>query len=215
MLLHILGIALLSIVGVGAYQLLKHPYKGLQRLLTVNDLGRLEGTLPNLNRVIVIADHVEDPQDELRDAVKANFQRGVQYLFLVSKSKAPKEVRGFFRIFEVLAGVITDNLGDHALRADQLVKIQSLPYDWPTFPYIFYELDTKSESRFLAIRGNQLKEGIAEFYTPVEPAYAHMIAAAVLSGAPEPIPTDESKFKQSDVLPIDKSQKKEARAVIN
>ena len=94
-------------IGVVAYSVLRLPRNGLVGPFDVRVLGRIEGSLPDLKRVIVIADQIEDPEDELRRAVKHNFQKGVHYLFLISKSRAPQELDRYVKIFMTLAEIIT------------------------------------------------------------------------------------------------------------
>ncbi|WP_133054649.1 hypothetical protein, partial [Niastella populi] len=47
--------------------------------LTEKTLGRLEGRIRNLRQVIVVADKIEDPQNDLREAMKKNFGNNVKY----------------------------------------------------------------------------------------------------------------------------------------
>src|ERR1700688_1022405 len=192
----LLGVIALGLLAV-AYRLLRYPYKGLSSVFDTHALGRLERSLPFLKRVIVIATKVEDPQNELRKAVKANFNRGVRYLFLISKSTARDALNGYYQIFQTLA-----RIEGKSAEANHLVDIQELPYDWLDYPYVFYELrepDT-NESSFVAFRGNQQLEGIADLYSPVTPRYAHTIASAVLSGAPQPIAVRSDQFKEAGKL---------------
>lgn len=57
-------------IAVVCYQILHLPKHGLRGPFGVSVLGRIEGSLPGLRRVIVVADRIEDPQDELRKAVQ-------------------------------------------------------------------------------------------------------------------------------------------------
>ncbi len=209
----LIGIVLVIGTAVLGYRLVAHPYIGLKNLLTVDDLGRLEATLPSLVRVIVIADHVEDPQDELRAAVEANFRRGVQYLFLVARSKAVKESNRYYRIFKTLAEIAADEAGIPG--TIPLVDIQALPSEWPRPPFIFYEIRENGATRFIAVRGNQLREGIADFYTLINPDYAHMIATSVLSVAPQPISISQEQFSKSNVIPEEVSALTQQQGYLN
>jgi hypothetical protein len=166
----IFGYILVSIAVIGIcfadYYLLRFPERVLPGRLSVHDLGRIESTIANLSRVIVIADRVEPPVDELRRAVEKNLANGVDYLFLISKSRGQKELDGYYGIFKTLCSVVTsrcqkvDNVGT--------VDIQELPYDWQDYPYVFYESkDPAGSISYVAVRGNQAKEGIAEFYAVV------------------------------------------------
>jgi hypothetical protein len=199
------GFIFLAIVAVGisvaGYYLLYFPERGLPGRLSVHDIGRIEGTLPGLLRVIVIADQVEDPTNELRKAVEKNLANGVHYLFLVSKSRGQTELDGYYLIFKTIKVIITKRLQ----RTDGIgtVDIQELPYDWPDYPYVFYETEDQAGSiSFVAFRGNQPKEGIAEFYSQVDAHYAYTIARAVLSEAPQPIQVTADQFADgSNVVP--------------
>jgi hypothetical protein len=168
----------------------------------VKALGLVEGNLDSLSQVIVVADHVEAPSDELQRAVEKNFSRGVQYQFLVSQSKAEEALVGYYRIFETLATIVSERSGK-IVNARNLVTIQQLPYDWVEIPYVFYRIspsDRLDDVRYVAVRGNQRREGIAEFYTYLDPEYAHMIARAILSDAPSPIIVKREEFKGNNVV---------------
>lgn len=192
-----------SIAAIGicfaGYYLLYFPERGLPGRLSVHDLGRIESTVPNLSRVIVIADHVEDPVDELRRAVEKNLANGVDYLFLISKSKGQKELDGYYRIFATLPSIVTTR----CQKADEVgkVDIQELPYDWQDYPYVFYESkDSAGSTSFGAVRGNEPREGIAEFYSVVDARYAYTIGRAVLSEAPRAIQVTADQFPDSSQL---------------
>jgi hypothetical protein len=187
--------AAVGIVLIG-YRLLKFPHEGLPNLFSYHKLGSIEGNLPDLQRVIVVAHSIEDPQNELREAVKKNFSKGIRYLFLVSKSTAQDELQGYYKIFRTLAEIVTKS-------GPNLVDIQELPYDWPSFPYVLYETRPadSSEPNFLVFRGSQKKEGIADYYSPVDSGPAYIIARAVLSDSPHPITVRSDQFEQaSNVL---------------
>jgi hypothetical protein len=160
----------------GQYAKVPHP-------ISDHQLGEIEAALPGLTEVVIVADHIEDPQNALRKAVKANFQRDVHYLFLVSKRNAATEVTGYFGVFEAIAQAII-TLGGKSIRVSDLVTIQQLEYDWLDYPYVFYRM---SNSTTIAYRGNQVMEGIADKYVSLEPRLAHTIAQAVLNTAPSPI----------------------------
>jgi hypothetical protein len=153
---------------------------------TVESLAHLEAEIQDLRRVVVICDHVEPPEHRLAGAVEANFGRGVKYLFLVSQSRAKHELNGYFKIFQALAEIhLARSSTDSKL--NDLVEIQQLPYDWDDFPYVFYQTEQTSGLRTVAFRGDQLREGIAENYSRVDPRYAHTIARSVLADSPRPI----------------------------
>ncbi len=171
--------------------------------LTVDHIGEIEKGLANLIRVIVIADHVERPTDKLSDAVEHNFSRGVKYLFLVSGSHARREVDGYYQIFEALAKIVISRSGTRQSVRD-LVDIHQLPYDWNDYPYLFYQVQDRSEKpealRTIAFRGEELREGIAKTYVRVEPTAAHTIAKSVLAEAPRPlqVPVELGQFEAAE-----------------
>lgn len=209
-LVHIAGSLLLIAVVMTSYFLVWYPERGLKNVLSVKRLGILEGTFDKLSQVIVIADHVNAPSDELQRAVEQNLSRGVKYLFLVSHSKAEEELAGYYKIFDALSVIVNQRSGN-STNAHDLVTIQKLPYDWVEVPHIFYQLlatDRCDGVRYVAVRGNQLHEGIADFYTYIEPAYAHMIARAILSDAPSPITVRREEFVGSNVVDFKEAQKK-------
>jgi len=75
-----------------------------------------------------------------------------------------------------------------------LVEIKRLPYDWPDYPYIFYQCwtdESPEKKTTVAFRGNQQREGIADSYEPVPARSAASIARAVLGGAPVSIETKD------------------------
>lgn len=191
------GVAV-ALAAIG-YRLLRFPEEGLKTVFSYRTLGQIEGSLPDLERVIVVAHRVEEPTHELREAVKLNFRRGLKYLFLVSQSTAEEELLGYYKIFRALAEIETKK------SATDLVDIQELPYDWPNFPYVFYETRARgtAEPSFVAFRGNQKQEGIANFYSPVEGPNAYILARAVLSDSPHPIGVRSEQFEEAaKVLPF-------------
>lgn len=178
-------------ISVAGYYLLRFPERGLPGRLNVRDLGRIEGALPALQRVIVIADQVEDPADELRKAVKKNLANGVHYLFLISKSRGQMELDGYYRILRRSPQSSRDT-------SKQMGQERWISKSYPTIgriiPTCFMKLKTRQAASFVAFRGNERKEGIAEFYSPVDARYAYTIARAVLSEAPQQIQVTADQF---------------------
>ncbi len=167
--------------------------------IDVRELGKIEGSIERLQRVIVMAHQVERPTDELAEAVEMNFRRGVKYIFLVSRSRAQLELNGYYKIFEALAEIaLARDRPNRDVR--DLVEIKQLPFDWDDYPFIFYQVsDDKGAVRTIAFRGEQLHEGIADFYTTIPPSYAHTIATSVLADGPgpidEPVRFDRERFE--------------------
>lgn len=188
--LDLIGMVLVAIGAIGiplvGYLLLADPIRAQRGLMTVEQLGIFEATLPDLKQVVVMCHQIEDPKDSLRAAVTKNFGRHVKYKFLVSKSRAKREEETGYRIFQVLADMVIRSERKN-LQVSDLVRIQSLPYDWEDTPYIFYQLGVEgrpTRAKVLAVRGNEMKEGIASRYSKVDPRSARTILRAVLSDAP-------------------------------
>ena len=151
-------VPVLSAVAITAsVTLLIYTIRGRSRLgpwLTVDRLGRLEGDIPDLERVIIMCHKVEPPDGALRDAVERNFGRGVRYLFLISHEHAHEELRGYYRIFQALAQIHIDRKGG-AKAIEDLVDIKKLLYTWDDYPYIFYQSRTAGDLQTVAYRGSQ------------------------------------------------------------
>lgn len=205
-LLDLLGVIAVVSALLLVTRLLSSPHIGIPHVFTVHDLGRLESSFQDLISVIVIANTVDDPKDELRHAVEQNFSRGVKYRFLISKSNAERELNGYYRIFEVLSEIAQRHKAPHEL--DHLVSIEALPYEWLEYPFVFYELRDADHGRtwFVAVRGTKRLKGIAPYYVKVEPEYAHMIARAVMSDAPSSLIVSRPQFKETKVLPFASAQ---------
>lgn len=174
-----------SLISIGLLAYLIIGRNDLGRFFSVERLGLIEKDLESLDRVIVAADHVERPDSILANAVEDNMRQGVSYLFLVSKSRAEKELSSYYLFFEAIARVTTIDRN----MAAKLIKIQKLPYDWSGPPYIFYRYrdETKKHYRTDGYRGNQNGKGIAEFYEKLPENQALMICSALLEAAPENI----------------------------
>lgn len=165
--------------------------------LTVDQLGEIEGTIPNLIRVLVVANTIEKPEGRLGKAVEENFRRGVKYLFLISASTAPHEKERYFRLLRAYEQMHT--------REGELLDIKALPFDWDDFPIIFYQTcDSQGNLASIAFRGSEVREGLGTYYDRVPTEYAHTIATALLADAPKEIealqiPT-RSEFEDSQHL---------------
>jgi len=158
------------------------------RFLSVRKLGIIERDLTGLKQVIVLADRIERPHSTLAEAVEDNFSEGVHYLFLISNSNAENEMNGYYQIFEALARISADK-SDIDTSASDLVDIKKLPYDWPDVPYIFYRFQEENDKKIktLAFRGNQKKEGIADFYEKLSGQHSQAMVQALLAEAPQEI----------------------------
>lgn len=166
---------------------------------TVEELGRIEGTLPNLVRVLVVANKIEKPEGELGRAVESNFSRGVRYLFLISSSKAASEKLGYYKLFEAYAEIRGS--------AKDTLDIKALPFEWDDYPIIFYQTrDDTGVLASIAFRGTELLEGIANYYERVPAAYAHTIATSLLADAPADVNVSEipgrSEFDNGTALNV-------------
>lgn len=164
-----------------------HFDRYFQSHLTVDELGVIERDMKDLKRVIVIANQVEKPHSSLEEAVDDNFNEGIQYLFLVSKSKAETELESYYTIFEARAKIVAKKLG---IAKDSLIQIKRLPFDWDNYPYILYQCERQGDSSQLvtyAFRGNEVRRGISHSYESVVGEDAHTIALTVTAGAPSDI----------------------------
>lgn len=186
--MRIASIVSLFMIYVGAflvaYRLFKFPSRGLRRYFDVQQLAVIEAGLIGLDQVLVVAHQIEKPTNDLREAVKKNFLRKVKYIFLVSHSRAEREMRGDYKVFEEIAKEIINNYKVD-VNVDDLVSIYKLPYDWHDLPYVFYQVRILGKGPYVAcLRGNQQREGIAEGYFRVSPRLASTIAKTVMQGAP-------------------------------
>lgn len=162
--------------------------------ISVHDLGKIEGNIQGLIRVIVPAHRVEEPSDALRQAVKKNLEAGVEYHFLVSKEHAESELDGWVLMFLSIARVVLKRKGS-ATTPDSLVYISNLSYSWRDTPYIFYQTETAvGQLATIAFRGNQVDEGIAERYTRLPGWLAYSLANAILSDAPHRMSVEAPQF---------------------
>lgn len=153
--------------------------------------AHFEGNLENLTQVIVVADIVQRPQDSLLEAVIKNFQRKVEYTFLVSASNAGTALHGYVEVFQALAQAAIKQ-HDLDCKVDDLVNIEALPDEWNGVPFVFYRLNSNNNSsatgrRTLAFFGNRINAGIADCYQSLPPEVADALATALVSGAPRPI----------------------------
>lgn len=165
--------------------------------LTVDQLGEVEGTLPNLIRVLVVANTIEKPDGRLGKAVEENFRRGVKYLFLISASTAPLEKDRYFKLFKAYEEMHTSE--------GQLLDIKALPFNWDDFPIIFYQTrDSEGNLASIAFRGSELREGLGTHYDRVPTEFAHTIATALLADAPKDVETltipSRSEFEEGQHL---------------
>jgi hypothetical protein len=155
--------------------------------INVNELGVIERDMRALKRVIVIADKVEKPHSILEEAVENNFNEGIQYIFLVSTSKAEDELTNYYTIFEARAKIVAKRLNRDVA---SLLQIKRLPMDWNNYPYILYQCEDQVDNTRLvtyAFRGNELGKGISHYYVSVAGEDAHTIAITVTAEAPSEI----------------------------
>jgi len=181
-----LGVAWFTVRNISRLTPVESPRQPLEEpvFFTVQELGRIEGTLPNLIRVLVVANKIEKPEGELGRAVESNFSRGVRYLFLISSSKAASEKLGYYKLFEAYAQIRGS--------AKDMLGIKALPFEWNDYPIIFYQTrDDTGVLASIAFRGTELLEGIANYYERVPAAYAHTIATSLLADAPEEVNVSE------------------------
>lgn len=170
--------------------------------ISVHQVGLIEGNINDLVQVIVAAHQVERPTNALYAAVERNFERGVQYTFLISRSRAEQEIDGYYRIFRAIAHIVISRTRS-SFKVEDLVTIRRLSFDWRDTPYIFYQAKaTNGQLATVALRGSQKYEGIAESYQRLPQELAHTIALALFSDAPQPLAFSEEEFEQVPLLKI-------------
>lgn len=183
-------IDIISIMPFGAAALML-AYIGLRkdklsRFKPVEKLGIYEKDLQGLESVIVVANTIERPEGNLMEAVEDNFREGVKYLFLISQSNAEDELRRYYLIFKALAekALAENNSGLRLI--SELVEIRKLPYDWPDVPHIFYQYRVNGSEEILtsAFRGNQKREGIADYYERLSESQSTALILALMREAP-------------------------------
>ncbi len=164
--------------------------------LTVSELGKLEGNIPHLKEVVILADRIEEPTGRLFDAVKKNFNNNVKYTFLISKSKYVIERKNFYPIFEALAKSIDKKRNGN----QKLISMKPLQLEWDDYPYIFYRTGDEANSyKTFAYMGTQNKEGIADDYELIPPTVAGKIVKLAMLGVEL-----EHEIKQEELVPITK-----------
>jgi hypothetical protein len=91
-------------------------------------------------------------------------------------------------MFEALARIAAEKSKENIL-ASELVNIKRLPYEWPDVPYIFYRFKKTHDSDVcvLGFRGNQKKEGIADYYERLSYSHSQAMVSALLAEAPQDI----------------------------
>lgn len=179
---------------------------GLRHHLSVNELGRLEGSIANLTEVVVIADNIEEPTNELYNAMKENFKKGVRYVFLISKSKYESELNSYYKLLKGIADAI-----EHNYNVDNLIDLRPINIEWNDYPYVFYRYnDLRSgESKAFAYMGTQLREGIADEYELINPTISFKILSLALEKVTIPeyeiISKEELSRTESHIIPLIKA----------
>jgi hypothetical protein len=184
------------------------------RPITLEQLAQIEASLPRLFQVIVVAHEVDKPLDQLQAAVEANFLNGVCYLFLISRSSAERHQIGYYDIFEALARIAMSRART-PIPIDTLVKIQHFDYDWDDYPYIFYQMRETTGVRTIALRGTDIREGIAKSYELVDPRSAQTIARSIVASAPQSLDLTASQFREDPRKVISITSHRERRSVIS
>jgi hypothetical protein len=140
--------------------------------ILAEELGEIEGSLPGLLSVTVVAHRIEDPSDnvKLQQAVVKNLRKKIKYEFLISPSNAISERLGYYQIFKVY---VEQSFPD--MPTNNLVSISSLAQEWNDYPYVFYTIEAKGKHYTIAYRGTQSQEGIANEYQLVDKNNAQII----------------------------------------
>lgn len=186
--------------------LIQHADTGLSHHLTVKELGLIEGGISNLNEVIVIADRIEEPTNELYYSVKENLKKGIKYIFLISEHKFEKEKNSYWKIFQAIGEAVK-----HNYKIENALEIYSLNFDWEDYPYVFYrftDTETKKQKAF-AYMGTQLREGIADEYELINPTIAKKMLDLAFKGVAIPeyekITIEELYKTEPKIIPLYKT----------
>lgn len=169
------------------------------KYLTLEQLGTLEASVPNLVRVMVVANRIDKPEGALGQAVEENFSKKIKYLFLVSGSTAAVEKEGYYKIFEAYQAIKSPNT--------RLVDIKALPFEWDDYPIIFYQCKDENDPAVIAFRGSDIREGLTRYYERVPAEYAHTIAKSLLADAPKDVDQreipDRAEFNTGKNIQLD------------
>ncbi|MEI7870063.1 MAG: hypothetical protein WCI11_19440 [Candidatus Methylumidiphilus sp.] len=174
-----------------------------------HQLGLLEGALGMhvgqrvLSQVIVVSARIDAPDDKLRESVRENFRRGVQYLFIVPDSRWQENKDHWFLTFKNIAQDVVNEGRSEGKGIKELIDIWSLPSDWDDVPYIFYRLSVNGSGKheIYAVRGNEKKVGIASQYTSVPKEYAETIALLAISAAQKQMVARSASTKSPIAIP--------------
>lgn len=174
-----------------------------------HQLGLLEGALGvnvgqrALSQVIVVAARIDEPDDKLRESVRENFRRGVQYLFIVPDSRWVTDQQKWYRVFQIIAQEVVEESPAAGKGIKDLIDIWPLPSDWDDVPYIFYRLSMNGGEKHevFAVRGNEKKVGIASLYTTVPQEYAATIAHSTISAAEAQMAIRRASHKTPITIP--------------
>jgi hypothetical protein len=159
----------------------------LSEPVRLESLANFEKDLPPGSVVTVLAHTIDEPQDALRAAVQDNFQQGIKYIFLVSKSEFSRSIaehHEFFEAIYVIARRIAPVRGSNAqikdLSFDELFAIHALAGEWTSWPYVLYRIPSgNGKFNIVVFRGNQRKEGIAEQYVQLDAIEAEAFFNAI------------------------------------
>jgi len=169
--------------------------------ITLEQLGELEGSLPDLVRVMIVADKIEKPEGTLGKAVESNFSKNVEYLFLISSSMAPSEKGKYYKLFEAYHQINNPEAN--------LLDIKALPFEWDNYPIIFYQFKDNEKFAIVAFRGSDLKKGITKLYERIPAEYAHTIAKSLLADAPKDVTQtgtfERGHFEDGENINLDES----------
>jgi len=168
------------------------------------NLGKLEGNIKHLKEVIVVANTIEEPQHKLREAVTANFLKGIKYTFVISDNNYDDEFEKYVLIFEPLAKLSLRKKSEAGItNLSNILQIQRLNEKWYTFPYIFYKIQGANNSEIIhAYRGVEIGEGIAKAYELLKPEIAHTIATFFTKYLSEPSAEDNNLIIRNTALEL-------------
>lgn len=182
-----LSIALIA-ASIGALIYVFRDPGRYSKYISVRNIGIIERDLSRLKRVIVVANQIDRPTGTLLEAVEDNFGEGVHYLFLVSKSQGISAREQWYQLFEAIARVVRYQKGLN-IPVNNLVNIQTLDYEWPSEPHIFYQYESigDNELKTVCFRGNSSGTGISEFYEIITDSSIEAMLRGLLGGAPSDV----------------------------
>jgi len=149
--------------------------KVFNKVVTVDDLGIIEGKINDLSDVFVPCHRVDAPKGSMMEAVKINMKRGVRYTFLVSPENYTRSEKTYYQYFLAIAKTVSwESQGIFSI--NDLIRIRPLKERWSFKPHIFYKTkeDDNGIEATIVYRGDIQDVGLANNYTLLNPEDAIM-----------------------------------------